>query len=74
MASLWAGRRRFSSHTAVHDRQDDLILLMEDGRIVERGTHETLMAAGKEYAAMVERQMQQQREESGARAESAVVI
>jgi hypothetical protein len=32
------------------------------------------MAAGQEYAAMVERQMQQQLEEGRARAEASVVI
>jgi ATP-binding cassette subfamily B protein len=33
---------------------------MEDGRIVERGTHAALMAAGGVYYEMVQRQMQSQ--------------
>jgi ABC-type multidrug transport system fused ATPase/permease subunit len=38
-------------------RRADLILLMEDGRIIERGTHEELMARRGVYHAMVLRQM-----------------
>jgi len=34
-----------------------MILLMDDGRIVERGTHEELMQARGAYHAMVVRQM-----------------
>ena len=75
MASLLAGRTTFIiAHRLSTIRRADLILLMEDGRIIERGTHEALMAAGQEYAAMVERQMQQQREEAGTRADASVVI
>ena len=75
MATLLAGRTTFIiAHRLSTIRRADLILLMEDGRIVERGTHESLMAAGNEYAAMVERQMQQQRDEAGARADASVVI
>jgi ATP-binding cassette, subfamily B, bacterial len=60
MATLLAGRTTFIiAHRLSTIRRADLILLMEDGRIVERGTHESLMAADKEYAAMVRRQMQQ---------------
>ena len=35
-----------------------MILLMEDGRIVERGRHEQLMDARGEYYSMVLRQME----------------
>ena len=38
-------------------RRADLILLMEDGRIVERGTHDELMAKRGLYHEMVVRQM-----------------
>ena len=64
MSTLLAGRTTFIiAHRLSTIRRADLILLMEDGRIIERGTHEALMAAGKQYAEMVERQMQQQQEE-----------
>ena len=39
-------------------RRADLILLMEDGRITERGTHDDLMAARGVYYEMVLRQME----------------
>ena len=35
----------------------DLILVMKDGRIVERGTHAELMAADGVFAEMVSRQV-----------------
>ena len=43
-------------------RRADLILLMEDGRVIERGTHEELMRAGGTYYDMVVRQMESQRQ------------
>ena len=39
-------------------RRANLILLMEDGRVVERGTHQELMSARGVYYAMVLRQME----------------
>jgi ABC-type multidrug transport system fused ATPase/permease subunit len=39
-------------------RRADLILLMEDGRVVERGTHEQLMSLRGGYYSMVLRQME----------------
>jgi ABC-type multidrug transport system fused ATPase/permease subunit len=59
MATLLAGRTTFViAHRLSTVRRADLILLMEDGRIVERGTHEELMRAGGLYRAMVVRQME----------------
>jgi ABC-type multidrug transport system fused ATPase/permease subunit len=39
-------------------RRANLILLMEDGRIAERGTHEELMQMRGAYHEMVMRQME----------------
>ncbi|HTE47317.1 MAG TPA: ABC transporter ATP-binding protein [Gemmatimonadaceae bacterium] len=59
MATLLAGRTTFMiAHRLSTIRRADLILLMEDGRIVERGTHEQLMDARGAYHAMVLRQME----------------
>ena len=59
MATLLAGRTTFMiAHRLSTIRRAHLILLMEDGRIIERGTHEELMAAGGVYHDMVRRQMQ----------------
>jgi ABC-type multidrug transport system fused ATPase/permease subunit len=66
LATLLAGRTTFViAHRLSTIRRADLILLMEDGRIVERGTHEQLMAARGAYYAMVLRQMETS-ESSGA--------
>jgi ATP-binding cassette subfamily B protein/subfamily B ATP-binding cassette protein MsbA len=59
MASLLTGRTTFViAHRLSTIRRADLILLMEDGRIVERGTHEELMSAQGRYYEMVRRQME----------------
>ncbi len=61
MASLFAGRTTFViAHRLSTIRRADLILLMEEGRVIERGTHDELMEAGGEYYNMVLRQMQSQ--------------
>jgi len=58
MATLLAGRTTFMiAHRLSTIRRADLILLMEDGRVIERGTHEELMARRGVYHAMVLRQM-----------------
>jgi len=44
-------------HALQAAEEADLILLMEDGRIIERGTHEQLMQARGAYSGMVLRQM-----------------
>jgi ATP-binding cassette subfamily B protein/subfamily B ATP-binding cassette protein MsbA len=59
MASLLAGRTTFViAHRLSTVRRADLILLMEEGRIVERGTHPQLMEARGIYYDMVLRQME----------------
>jgi ATP-binding cassette subfamily B protein/subfamily B ATP-binding cassette protein MsbA len=59
MAELLAGRTTFViAHRLSTIRRADLILLLEDGRVIERGTHHELMAAGGVYRDMVRRQME----------------
>jgi ATP-binding cassette, subfamily B, bacterial len=59
MATLLAGRTTFViAHRLSTIHRADLILLMEDGRVIERGTHVELMAARGVYHDMVRRQME----------------
>ena len=59
MATLLAGRTTFViAHRLSTIRRADLILLLEDGRVIERGTHDELMDARGVYYRMVLRQMQ----------------
>lgn len=59
MATLLAGRTTFViAHRLSTIRRADLILLMEEGRVIERGTHEDLMRARGTYYEMVRRQME----------------
>jgi ATP-binding cassette subfamily B protein/subfamily B ATP-binding cassette protein MsbA len=59
MADLLAGRTTFViAHRLSTVRRADLILLMEDGSIVERGTHTALMNVRGIYYDMVVRQME----------------
>jgi ATP-binding cassette subfamily B protein len=63
MADLFAGRTTFViAHRLSTIRRADLILLMEDGRVTERGNHEELMTARGTYYDMVLRQMEAHRE------------
>ena len=67
MAALLAGRTTFViAHRLSTVRRADMILLMEDGRIVERGTHDELMAARGIYYDMVLRQAESQGEAAAA--------
>jgi ATP-binding cassette subfamily B protein len=57
MGSLRADRTSFViAHRLSTIRDADLILMMEDGRIVEQGTHDSLLAAGGRYAALYDAQ------------------
>ena len=67
MATLLAGRTTFMiAHRLSTIRRADLILLMEDCRIVERGTHEQLMDARGGFYDMVIRQMHASSDEAWA--------
>ena len=58
MAALLAGRTTFViAHRLSTVRRADLILLMEDGHVIERGTHDQLMEKRGVYYGMVRRQM-----------------
>ena len=59
MADLLADRTTFViAHRLSTIHRADLILLMEEGRVIERGTHEDLMRARGIYYEMVRRQME----------------
>jgi ATP-binding cassette, subfamily B, multidrug efflux pump len=45
------------SHRVSTVRDADLICVLDEGHIVERGTHDELLARGGEYAALYERQL-----------------
>ena len=58
MLKITAGRTSFIiAHRLSTIRDSDLIVLIEDGRIAEKGTHEELMKLGGRYAEMYRTQM-----------------
>ncbi len=60
MTSLRQGRTSFViAHRLSTIRDADLILVMEDGQIVEQGTHGQLLAAGGAYARLYQAQFAQ---------------
>jgi ATP-binding cassette subfamily B multidrug efflux pump len=64
MASLRQGRTSFViAHRLSTIRDADVILVMENGHIVEQGTHAVLLAAGGAYARLYQAQFAQAMEE-----------
>jgi len=63
MVAVMRGRTTFViAHRLSTVRQADLILVLEDGRIVERGTHRDLIARRGRYRQIYERQLLPQHE------------
>lgn len=67
LRSVMQGRTSFIiSHRVSAVMNADLILVLEDGAIVERGRHPDLMAGGGTYARLLRRQMLEEGLEGGA--------
>ena len=71
LAALMRGRTTFVIAQRLRTvQQADQILIMDGGRIVERGTHEELLAAGGHYRTIYDLELRDQ-EESGATVDEA---
>ena len=58
LKKVLAGRTSFIiSHRVSAVMNADQILVLEDGQIVERGSHKALLARGGTYAALLRRQL-----------------
>jgi ATP-binding cassette subfamily B protein len=69
LRKVMAGRTSFIiSHRVSAVMDADLILVLDDGRIVERGSHTELIARGGTYARLLRRQLLEEEmdEERGA--------
>jgi ATP-binding cassette subfamily B protein len=65
MRTLRADRTSFViAHRLSTIRDADLILMMEDGRIVETGTHDSLLAANGRYATLYDAQFNAEPQEA----------
>ena len=65
LGEILRGRTSFViAHRLSTIREADLILVMEDGKVVERGTHDELIRSSGRYATMVVLQTEPRRDES----------
>ena len=67
MKALLAGRTAFIiAHRLSTVRAADRIMVIEDGKIAEQGTHEELVRLGGKYAALYEAQFKRQEDRATA--------